>query len=79
MVYVCSIATCFTVWMNCVCFVFCLHAENQEVVTTWHNIMAANPAVVKFLSSFVNKGYVTICVVRESQISENSILLFAYG
>ena len=61
------------------CFVFCLHAENQEVVTTWHNIMAANPAVVKFLSSFVNKGYVTICIVRESQISENSILLFAYG
>ena len=60
-------------------FCFYLHAENQEVVTTWHNIMAANPAVVKFLSSFVNKGYVTICVVRESRISEDNILLFAYG
>ena len=33
-----------------------LHTESQEVVTTWHNIMAANPNVVKFLSNYVTKG-----------------------
>ena len=45
-----------------VCYAMCIHCyvESQEVVTTWHNIMAANPNVVKFLSNFVNKGYVAI-------------------
>ena len=70
MMYVCSMATCSYI---AGIHVFCLHAENQEVVTTWHNIMAANPAVVKFLSSFVNKGYVTILL---SQNGKDVTLLF---
>lgn len=47
---------CVRCYIKCCIVSLLLHTESQEVVTTWHNIMAANPNVVKFLSNFVTKG-----------------------